>query len=221
MLRLAAVADLDAIWSIESAVFGREAWSRDLVREELTADHRYYLALADQDGAVRGYAGLLVIGTEGDIQTIAVSPELRGGGHGRRLMNALLDEAERRGVREVFLEVRADNPVARSLYTALGFEEIGVRPRYYQPDDVDAVVMRLDLSRRPADSGSHRPGGSPSGGPESPLPGHPADPLSRHPARSAEHGVAGSHYADGSCDCAQDDEAEASCCAQNDEGSTS
>lgn len=147
-LREATVDDLDAIWAIESAVFGREAWSRDLMREELTADHRHYLALVDGAGAVHGYAGLLVVGAEGDVQTIAVSPEARGGGHGRGLMDALLDEAARREVREVFLEVRADNPVAQSLYRSLGFEEIGVRPRYYQPDGVDAVVMRLEMRNR-------------------------------------------------------------------------
>ncbi|WP_341872876.1 GNAT family N-acetyltransferase [Leucobacter insecticola] len=63
-------------------------------------------------------------------------------------MNALLDEAATRGVREVFLEVRADNPVAQSLYASLGFTEIGVRPRYYQPDNVDAFVMKLDMEHR-------------------------------------------------------------------------
>ncbi|WP_241489296.1 ribosomal protein S18-alanine N-acetyltransferase [Leucobacter celer] len=147
-LREAAVDDLDAIWGIESAVFGAEAWSCEMMREELTADHRYYLVLADAAGAVQGYAGLLVVGTEGDIQTIAVAPEARGGGHGRRLMNALLDEAARRGVREVFLEVRADNPVAQALYRSLGFAEIGVRPRYYQPEGVDAVVMKLEMKDR-------------------------------------------------------------------------
>ncbi len=147
-LREATAGDLDAIWEIESAVFGREAWSREMMREELGADHRCYLALVDEAGAVRGYAGLLVVGAEGDIQTIAVAPEARGGGQGRRLMHALLDEAARRGVREVFLEVRADNPVAQALYRSLGFEEIGARPRYYQPDGVDAVVMKLEMKDR-------------------------------------------------------------------------
>ena len=147
-LRPATEADLDAIWAIESAVFGAEAWTREMMREELTADHRCYLALADKAGVVRGYGGLLAVGTEGDIQTIAVHPEARGAGQGRRLMTALLDEAQDRGVREVFLEVRADNPVARGLYESLGFAEIGIRPRYYQPGNVDAVVMRLEMGDR-------------------------------------------------------------------------
>ena len=147
-LRPATEADLDPLWAIESAVFGAEAWSRDLMRDELNADLRCYLVLVDEAGAIVGYGGLLAVGTEGDIQTIALSPETRGAGQGRRLMNALLDAADERGVNEVFLEVRADNPVARTLYASLGFEEIGIRPRYYQPEGVDAVVNKLQMENR-------------------------------------------------------------------------
>lgn len=147
-LRTATIEDLDAIWAIEASVFGAEAWSRELMREELTADYREYLALETPDGAVVGYGGLLAVGEEGDIQTIALTPATRGTGQGRRLLNALLDAGAVRGVREVFLEVRADNPVARSLYASIGFEELGVRPGYYQPDNIDAVVMKLQMENR-------------------------------------------------------------------------
>jgi ribosomal-protein-alanine N-acetyltransferase len=58
-------------------------------------------------------------------------------------MNALIREARTRGAKEVFLEVRADNPGPKRLYETLGFEEIAVRVGYYQPDAVDAIVMRL------------------------------------------------------------------------------
>lgn len=119
-----------------------------MLREELTADHRQYLVLVSQDNAVLGYGGLLAVGEDGDIQTIALSAETRGTGQGRRLMNALLDEGKRRNVRRVFLEVRADNPVARSLYLSLGFDEMGVRRGYYQPGNVDAVVMKLEMEQR-------------------------------------------------------------------------
>lgn len=152
VLRSASEADLDAIWAIEAAVFGAAAWSRETMREELTADHRVYLALVSEGGpgaaSVVGYGGLLSLGEEGDIQTIALDPAARGKGQGRRMMNALLDAGEVRGVREMFLEVRADNLVARALYASLGFDEIAVRPRYYQPDGVDAVVMKLQMKDR-------------------------------------------------------------------------
>lgn len=151
IIRDATIHDLDAVWAIESAVFGAEAWSLEAMRSELEGDFRRYVVLLEGSGEasqVVGYAGLLVIGTDGDIQTIAVSPGARGSGHGRRLMNTLLDEAGTRGATQVFLEVRADNPVARALYSSQGFEEIGIRPRYYQPDNVDAVVMRLQMEKR-------------------------------------------------------------------------
>jgi ribosomal-protein-alanine acetyltransferase len=148
VLRPATSADLDAIMLIETSVFVNDAWSADAMSRDLANPSCHYLVATDAEGTVVGYAGLLAAegGGEGDIQTIAVAPDARGRGVGRRLMLALLEEARRRRAREVFLDVRADNPTAQSLYLSLGFEEIGVRRRYYQPDDVDAIVMRLPLS---------------------------------------------------------------------------
>lgn len=143
-IRPAVEADLEAIWCIETAEFGNDAWSIEVMREELTAPHRQYLALVDEVDAVRGYAGLLSVGMDGDIQTIAVAPEVRGQGYGRRLMEELLHTADDLGVERVFLEVRADKPVARGLYESLGFEQIDVRRGYYQPDGIDAIVMKRE-----------------------------------------------------------------------------
>lgn len=145
-LRHATAADVDAIFALESSLFANDAWSRSMLHDELTGELRHYFVLTAADSStILGYAGLLVVGTEADVQTIAVSPEARGTGQGRRLMDTLLRVAAEAGAREVFLEVRADNPVARGLYASLGFAEIGVRPRYYQPDGVDAIVMRHEL----------------------------------------------------------------------------
>lgn len=146
-LREATADDLDAIMAIEEAEFTSDAWSRTMMREEIGSRHTRYL-VADRGGDVVGYAGLLcpVGAREGDVQTIAVAASARRTGLGRRLLRALLAAAAERGAREVFLEVRADNPVAQTLYRSEGFEEIGVRPAYYQPDGVDAVVMRLPLA---------------------------------------------------------------------------
>jgi [ribosomal protein S18]-alanine N-acetyltransferase len=149
MLRRARPADLDAIMAIERATFATDAWPEHAMRAELENAHTYYLVVVDDarpDVAV-AYAGLLAPGGsgQGDIQTIAVDAAARGRGLGRALMHALIDEARRRAATELFLEVRADNPVARALYESLGFAEIGVRRGYYQPDGVDAIAMRLDV----------------------------------------------------------------------------
>jgi ribosomal-protein-alanine N-acetyltransferase len=148
MLRRADVDDLDAIMVLERATFTDDAWPEDAMRRELESPQTHYLVAVD-DGAphdVLAYAGLLAGrgSGEGDVQTIAVAPEHRGTGLGRVLMLALIDEARRRGAARLFLEVRADNPVARALYVSLGFAEVGVRPRYYR-HGIDAIVMRLDV----------------------------------------------------------------------------
>ena len=142
-LREASVDDLDAIMAIEESEFTSDAWSRAMMREEIRSRHTRYL-VAEDAGELVGYAGLLcpVGAHEGDVQTIAVLASARRAGLGRRLLRALVAAAAERGAREVFLEVRADNPAAQSLYRSEGFEEIGVRPAYYQPDGVDAIVMR-------------------------------------------------------------------------------
>jgi len=163
-MRRAKLEDLDAIMRLERSTFVNDAWPEASMRRELENPHAYYLVAVDDDAEdperrLLGYAGLLAPpdGGQGDIQTIAVAEFARGIGLGRGLMHALITAARRKHVAEVFLEVRADNPIARTLYRSLGFVEIGVRRGYYQPDGVDAISMRLEVPAavtRPATSGS-------------------------------------------------------------------
>ncbi|MBW1639228.1 ribosomal protein S18-alanine N-acetyltransferase [Microbacterium resistens] len=155
MIRPASPDDLDAIMAIEQASFPRDAWSAEAMAAELASPHGSYLVVVEPDAAgerIVGYGGVRALrgSRDADIQTIALDARHRGAGRGRALLRALLAQAEERGASEVFLEVRADNPVAAALYASEGFDEIGRRAHYYQPDDVDAVVMRLDLRSRAA-----------------------------------------------------------------------
>ncbi|HEY1531636.1 MAG TPA: ribosomal protein S18-alanine N-acetyltransferase [Galbitalea sp.] len=148
-LRTASVDDLDAIMALETPTFTTDAWSAESMRSELASGNTYYLVAFDEASPndLVGYGGLLAArgSGDGDIQTLAVAPEARRNGLGRTLVTALLSEARARGAKEVFLEVRADNPNARALYDSLGFEQIAVRAKYYQPDGVDAEIMRVTL----------------------------------------------------------------------------
>ncbi len=145
-MRTATLADLDGIMALEHASFPTDAWSPAMMREELASPHGWYVVV-EEAGRLVGYAGLRAVrgARDADVQTITISAAARGRGRGRALLTALLEEAVRRDVHDVFLEVRADNPVAQTLYLSEGFAEVGRRPRYYQPDDVDAIVMQLDL----------------------------------------------------------------------------
>jgi ribosomal-protein-alanine acetyltransferase len=160
--RPATAADLDELMRLEHELFAGDAWSRDGMRSELASRHTVYLVLdgdgdagggdaGDGDagaapGGILAYGGVLAPrgADDADVQTIGVVERMRGRGLGRRLLRELLAAAAERGARRVFLEVRADNTAAQSLYRAFGFTEIGRRPRYYRPDGMDALVLRLD-----------------------------------------------------------------------------
>jgi ribosomal-protein-alanine N-acetyltransferase len=140
-------ADLDNVLGLELALFGEEAWSRQMLVGELDQQpaSRYYL-VAEEAGTIVGYAGLLAAGGQADVLTIAVATGRWGHGIGSQLLANLLEEALRRGCTEIFLEVRADNARAQRLYRWWGFDDIGIRRGYYQPSGMDAIVMRRDLA---------------------------------------------------------------------------
>jgi [ribosomal protein S18]-alanine N-acetyltransferase len=136
---------IDDILPIEADLFGAEKWTAGMFWNELANGH-LYLAAVDGVGVVLGYAGLaLNPPDEGWINNIAVRRGAQRRGIGRLLLARLLDVAIQTGVKEVLLEVAADNEAAQALYAAFGFEKIGVRKGYYQPTNTDAYVMRVEL----------------------------------------------------------------------------
>ena len=150
-LRAMTLADLPAVLRLEEELFAPDTWTAAMYRDELSrTDTRRYL-VAEDEGAVVGYAGLIAYADEAHVATIGVTTSRQGEGIGARLLDALLEEADRRSP-VVLLEVRADNEGAQELYRRRGFTEIGRRRGYYQPSGTDAVVMRRDRRRR-------RPGG--------------------------------------------------------------
>ncbi|WP_308166085.1 MULTISPECIES: ribosomal protein S18-alanine N-acetyltransferase [Actinomadura] len=151
VLRPMTGADLPSVHALESVLFPEDAWSEGMLRDELAEQPRtrHYVVAEETGGEIVGYAGLAVAGGQADVQTIGVRADRRGGGIGGALLTALIDEAVRRESEAVFLEVRADNDGARRLYERFGFGRVGVRRRYYQPANVDAIVMRRVLHRRP------------------------------------------------------------------------
>ena len=128
---------IDQVLGIEEDLFGPERWSAAMFWNELAQRHFYLVARDGPD--VVGYAGLAVAGpNEAWVQNIAVRRDAQRHGTGRRLLEALLDEA---GKRKVLLEVAVDNAAAQRLYATYDFEPVGVRRGYYQPSNTDALVM--------------------------------------------------------------------------------
>jgi len=171
-LRPMTTGDISAVLRLEKQLFGDEAWSRAMLAGELARQpqSRHYL-VAEEDGVIAGYGGLLVAGSQGDVLTLAVAGHRWGQGTGSALLEALLAEAARRGCTEVFLEVRIDNARAQQLYLRYGFTQIGVRRGYYQPSGTDALVMRKGLSPDSEDAGPAAGTASPAAGTASPAAG--------------------------------------------------
>ena len=133
--------DIEPVMLLEREIFGTDSWSPELFWSELAEhDSRHYL-VAESEGRLVGYAGLLAYVDDGYIQTIAVASWASGQGVGTRLLVALMREARRVGLPVVGLEVRADNERAQALYRRFGFSPVGVRRGYYQPSGADAVIM--------------------------------------------------------------------------------
>ena len=134
---------IDDLLPLEADLFGAEQWSAAMFWNELANGHHYVVALDDQ--ALVGYGGLAVTGPgEAWVNNIAVRRDHQRQGIGRRLLEALLDQARAHEARSVLLEVAADNKAAQNLYDAYGFAVVGLRRGYYQPSNTDALVMRRD-----------------------------------------------------------------------------
>ena len=73
-----------------------------------------------------------------------MAPDVRRGGIGRALVQAVISALAARGVRQIYLEVRESNAGARAMYGALGFQEVGRRRGYYRRPAEDAIVLRVN-----------------------------------------------------------------------------
>lgn len=141
--------DIEPVLELEHELFPDDAWSAGMFWSELAhargpaATRRYVVAEEPATGRLVGYAGLAASGDLADVQTIAAARDHWGTGLGARLLAELLRAATAFECAEVLLEVRVDNARAQKLYERFGFEPIGFRRGYYQPGNVDALVMRL------------------------------------------------------------------------------
>lgn len=92
-----------------------------------------------------GYMAYSVIEDEMEVLNLAVHPDCRRRGLGRRLMEACLDDCRRSGVRVCFLDVKVSNHPAIDLYVQFGFKKIGIRKKYYPDTKEDALLYRKDM----------------------------------------------------------------------------
>ena len=137
------MAEPEHLAAIHAACFTTpRPWSAAEFAALLALPHMFLLT----DDAVAPSALLLgsAIAGEAELLTLAVRPDARRLGSGRRLLQQFLAQARARGASDIFLEVAADNAAAIALYDSAGFQRSGLRRGYYHNPTgaaVDALVM--------------------------------------------------------------------------------
>ena len=126
---------LDVVVNIENICFA-SPWSRADLEQQLNLDTSHF-AVATLDGNVVGYMGLQIFSGEGYVTNVAVLPEYRRQGIAKMLIEKQLQNE----MSFITLEVRESNLPAIKLYESCGFENVGIRPKFYSNPTENAIIM--------------------------------------------------------------------------------
>jgi ribosomal-protein-alanine N-acetyltransferase len=144
-LRPAALDDADALLALQQSSPGAARWSAADYESLLSADSTVCLLAEDADDEPTGFVLARLAADEMEILNLAVAPEQRRRGLGRRLVAEALARGRARGAGKCWLEARASNHTALAFYRALGFREHSRRRAYYRDPVEDAVICARDL----------------------------------------------------------------------------
>ena len=131
--------DIPALAALERACFPEGA--DEAMLERFLSDGRHRLLVAEEGGALLGYAWYEFVLDEGYVGNVAVAAEHRRRGVGRLLTEDMLSDARAKRLAFLTLEVRESNIPARGLYEKTGFQVVGRRKNYYERPREDAVLM--------------------------------------------------------------------------------
>ena len=96
-------------------------------------------------GKVVGYINTTYILDEMELNRICTLPDYRRQGIGAALLQAAFAFAKEKHIQSFFLEVRASNLPAQTLYRSAGFTQVGLRKKFYQNPTEDGLIMRADI----------------------------------------------------------------------------
>ena len=135
--------DLDWLCKLEEESFSLP-WTREQLEGQMSGENKLLL-VAQLDGRPAGYMGLYWVLDEGYVTNVCTSAEYRRRGVASALINSVTERARELDLSFITLEVRASNASAHSVYAQMDFNDVGVRPGYYEKPAEDAVIMTLYL----------------------------------------------------------------------------
>ncbi|MBQ8848165.1 MAG: ribosomal protein S18-alanine N-acetyltransferase [Candidatus Gastranaerophilales bacterium] len=133
--------DIDDILQIEELSYGAHHWSRDSFLIELNNKISSYKCILNSENKCVGYMGIWKIIDEAHVTNLSIHPDWRNKKLAQRLLLASLDECYREKIKYITLEVRVSNQKAINLYEKFGFKSLGLRKKYYQDNNEDALIM--------------------------------------------------------------------------------
>ncbi|MEG0292305.1 MAG: ribosomal protein S18-alanine N-acetyltransferase [Anaerovoracaceae bacterium] len=142
VIREAEYKDVEILGELDVKCFD-DPWSVESFKREIEENSIAFYIVCEFDGKVVGYAGVWFILDEGHITNVAVDPQYRNKGLGAKVVGTLIDFSRQEGIKSFTLEVRKSNIAAQNLYKKFGFKEEGVRPKYYENNGEDALIMWL------------------------------------------------------------------------------
>ena len=134
--------DIPQLVALISGDTSAHSWGQKDFESALNSDNQICYLMENT-----GFILLQKVLDEAEIIMIWISPTMRGMGHGVRLLEYAINELQKHGIKNLFLEVAENNQNAIKLYQKSGFIEIGRRKDYYKTDDnclIDAITMNLN-----------------------------------------------------------------------------
>lgn len=135
--------DAAAIAEMEHQIFS-DAWSEKSVLDTMNQKNAVCLT-AEKAGRIIGYVLSYTAVDEAEIARIAVAEEFRRQGTARAILRELENVCSSKGVKKLLLDVRESNREARAFYTDMGFQEDGIRRRFYENPQEDGILMSREL----------------------------------------------------------------------------
>ena len=108
---------------------------------ELSNKIASYKCIFDENERCVGYMGIWKIGDEAHVTNLSVHPDFQNKKLAHKLLLSMIDECYGEKIKYITLEVRVSNQKAIHLYEKFGFKSIGLRKKYYQDNNEDALIM--------------------------------------------------------------------------------
>lgn len=136
--------DAETIYGMSLACLPGETWQTETVISDMARDGTAWF-VAKREGKPVGFASFWFVLDEAELVNTAVREDARRLGLASQLLEMGLAEAQQRGMKTMFLEVRVGNLAAQKLYEKYGFHVIGTRKGEYDNPREDGYIMERTL----------------------------------------------------------------------------